>query len=273
VVEAGNLGEPKGDVMSVQGWRAVGLGLCALLAVDHGVARAQVGIAQSNQKKTIDCGGQEATVTGSLNEITFTGECPSVTIKGSENTVAIEAVGQIRVVGTKNKVTWQRSTVDQAPKITRSGLGNVVSKAAAKADASAGKAAGKSAGAASGATAGARPTTDPTAPAAGASGTSSKAASGPAIVVADEKSTRTIECRGRGVTVMGNGNSLTLRGTCPRVDVKGNENIIGVETVQAIAMTGNHNRVTWTRAAEGEQPTTSDLGNGNAIRHNTAALP
>ena len=55
--------------------------------------------------------------------------------------------------------------------------------------------------------------------------------------------------------------------------MKGNDNIISVEAVQAIETTGNHNRVTWNRAAEGESPTTSDLGNGNAIQRATAPLP
>jgi hypothetical protein len=54
---------------------------------------------------------------------------------------------------------------------------------------------------------------------------------------------------------------------------QGNDNIISVDAVHAIETTGNHNRVTWNRAAEGEAPGTSDLGNGNAIRRATAPLP
>jgi hypothetical protein len=280
-------------------WILVGVGLCALVMVDRAAAGAQVGISQSNQKKTIACGGQEATVTGSLNDIIFTGECPAVTIKGSENTISIETVGQIRVVGTKNKVTWQHAIGDEkAPRISKSGLGNVISQAApparetaasgagagaagagagsaagAGSTAGAGKAAG-SVGAGAGSSSGAAASSGK-APAVKASAgkASGAAAAGPAVVVSDEKSTRTIDCRGRGVTVMGNGNTLTLRGTCGKIDVKGNENIIAADTVSSIGTTGNNNRVTWSRAADGDTPGTSDLGNGNVIRRGTAPLP
>jgi hypothetical protein len=259
--------------MGVRGYFAILLAVGALFTVGARDSGAQVGISESNQKKTIACGGQEAAVTGSLNDIIFTGECPAVTIKGSENTISIETVGQIRVVGTKNKVTWQRPIGDEkAPKVSKSGLGNVITQAVppVREAASPSGARAPSAGAPSaGAPAGAKPS--------GAGKAAGKGAgdkpAGPAVVVSDEKATRTIDCRGRGVSVMGNGNTLTLRGSCGKVDVKGNENIISVDTVQSISATGNKNRVTWNRAAEGDQPDTSDLGNGNVIRRGTAPLP
>jgi len=277
--------------MRVRGWIIAVVVLGTLVTLDRSAAWAQVGVTQSNQKKTIACGGQEAAVTGSMNDIIFTGECPSVTIKGSENTISIEATGAIRVVGTKNKVTWQRVVGDdiKTPKISRSGLGNVISQAAAPARESAAPAAASSgtgsgigtgtAKAASGAAAGAGSASSAAKSSAAKGGNAVKAGSaapataGPAVVVSDEKATRSIDCRGRGVTVMGNGNTLTLRGTCGKVDVQGNENIISVDTVHAIGTTGNKNRVTWTRAADGETPDTSDLGNGNVIRRGTAPTP
>jgi hypothetical protein len=274
LIGADTVDGPKGDTMSVRGWWAIGVGLCALVAVGSGTAQAQVSVAQSNQKKTLDCAGQDASITGSLNEITLTGECPAVTIKGSENTIAVEAVGTIRVVGTKNKVTWQRSTVEKGPRVTRSGLGNLVSQAPAMVpaggDAAAPAPVKSTAGAAPAAPS---PSTSASASKGEAAKAAKPAASAAPVVVSDEKSTRTIDCRGRGITVMGNGNTLTLRGTCRKVDVQGNDNIISVDAVQAIETTGNHNRVTWNRAAEGETPSTSDLGNGNAIRRATAPLP
>jgi hypothetical protein len=256
--------------MSVRNEWMRGLGLCALLAIAAaGTASAQVAVSQSNLKKSFDCGGKEATIVGSQNELTLTGECPTLTVKGSQNTISVEAVGTIRVVGTMNKVTWQRSTIDKGPKITRSGLDNVITQATSllpsgdPAPAAASKAAPA-----------AKAAKSPASSAAPASSKgSSSSSSAPPVVVSDEKATRTIDCRGRGVSVMGNGNTLTLRGTCRKVDVKGNDNIISVEAVQAIATTGNHNRVTWNRATEGESPSTSDLGNGNAIQRATAPLP
>lgn len=268
--------------MSVhRGW-ATGLALCALLAMTAGTASAQsvaqsVAISQSNLKKTFDCGGQEASIVGSQNEITLTGECSAVIVKGSQNTITIEAVGTIRVVGTMNKVTWQRSTTPKGPKVTRSGLDNVITQATSllpSGDPAPAPAAGAGSKAAPGPKA--VPATKSAAkadPAAKKTSTASTTSSAPPVVVSDEKATRSIDCRGRGVSVMGNGNTLTLRGTCRKVDVKGNDNIISVEAVQAIETTGNHNRVTWSRAADGESPTTSDLGNGNAIQRATAPLP
>jgi hypothetical protein len=235
-------------------------------------AGQSVAVSQSNLKKTLDCGGQEASIVGSQNEITLTGECPAVTVKGSQNTISIEAVGTIRVVGTMNKVTWQRSTIAKGPTVTRSGLDNVITQATSLLPsgdpAPAAAPAGKTAKAAPAAKSAAKAD-----PAAKKTSTASSTSSAPPVVVSDEKATKSIDCRGRGVSVMGNGNTLTLRGTCRKVDVKGNDNVISVEAVQAIETTGNHNRVTWSRAADGESPTTSDLGNGNAIQRATAPLP
>jgi hypothetical protein len=274
--------------MGVRKWWAMGLGLCALVAVDAGVARAQVAMSQSNQKKTFDCGGKDAQITGSMNELTLKGECTSVTILGSSNTVGVESVEEIHITGTGNKVTWQKTPVEKGPMITKSGLNNVVTQAKPKAQpgapamaadaapagdpapAPAAKMSASKSSAGSTKSAAGKPAAAPKTSAA-ASTSSPKSSGGPAIEVSDEKSTRTIDCRGRGVAVLGNSNRLTLRGTCGTVDVKGNDNIISVDTVQAIAATGNHNRVTWSRAAEGEQPSVSDLGNENAIRR--AAAP
>ncbi len=258
--------------MSVHREWATGLGLCALLMIAASPASAQVAVSQSNLKKSFDCGGKEATIVGSQNELTLTGECPALTVKGSQNTISVEAVGTIRVVGTMNKVTWQRTTIDKGPKISRSGLDNVITQATSLlpggGDPPPAAAAAKAAPAAK---ADARKSSASSS-SKGSSSSSSSTSAAP-LVVSDEKSTRTIDCRGRGVSVMGNGNTLTLRGTCRKVDVKGNDNIISVEAVQAIETTGNHNRVTWNRAADGESPSTSDLGNGNAIRRATAPLP
>jgi hypothetical protein len=249
-----------------------GLGLCTLLAIAAGTAEAQpVAVSQSNLKKSFDCGKQEATIVGSQNEITLTGECPSLMVKGSQNTISVEAVGTIRVVGTMNKVTWQRSTIEKGPKITRSGLDNVITQAASLLPSGDPAPAAKSSSSAASSASSAA--TQKKSSAAQKSSGSSSSSSAPPVVVSDEKATKTIDCRGRGVSVMGNGNTLTLRGTCRKVDVKGNDNIISVEAVQAIETTGNHNRVTWNRAAEGESPSTSDLGNGNAIQRATAPLP
>jgi len=254
--------------MSVHREWLTGLGLCALLGIAAaGTASAQVAVSQSNLKKSFDCGGKEATIVGSQNELTLTGECPTLMVKGSQNTISVEAVGTIRVVGTMNKVTWQRSTIDKGPKVTRSGLDNVITQATSLLPSGDPAPAAKSAPAA-------KATKSPASSSAPASSKGSSSSSGaPPVVVSDEKTTRTIDCRGRGVSVMGNGNTLTLRGTCRKVDVKGNDNIISVEAVQAIETTGNHNRVTWNRAADGQSPSTSDLGNGNAIQRATAPLP
>lgn len=63
----------------------------------------------SRQRTTQDCGdGKTVNINGYQNDITLTGSCSKVTLNGWGNTIHIEEVASIEVMGHTNILTWQR---------------------------------------------------------------------------------------------------------------------------------------------------------------------
>jgi hypothetical protein len=79
------------------------------ISVIPNVALAKtVGLAGSEQTKTLDCAGGWARIAGAHNDVTLTGDCAGLTIYGSGNTVtaAFQEGAQVRFAGSNNAVTW-----------------------------------------------------------------------------------------------------------------------------------------------------------------------
>ena len=63
----------------------------------------------SKQRTTQNCGdGKVLNINGYQNDITLTGSCSKVTLNGWGNTIHIEEVTSIEVMGHTNTLTWQR---------------------------------------------------------------------------------------------------------------------------------------------------------------------
>lgn len=102
-------------------------------------------------------------------------------------------------------------------------------------------------------------------------GTIELAVSGKNVLAVNEnEQTKAIDAAGRDVTINGNRNKLTLRGECHALTLSGNGNTVEVETVTSISLPGNHNQVAWGKAAGGEKPQITDLGNGNSVTRRAA---
>jgi hypothetical protein len=65
--------------------------------------------------------------------------------------------------------------------------------------------------------------------------------------------------------VTGNGNRLTLRGTCGLVSVAGNENILEVGATARIDTSGNRNVVRYRDLLDDKAPVVSSGGSGNRV--------
>lgn len=63
------------------------------------------------------------------------------------------------------------------------------------------------------------------------------------------------------LTVSGNGNDVFVRGNCSRLTVSGSENIVHIESVGAIIVSGNHNEVVWRTG----NPSVNNMGTANNI--------
>src|SRR5262245_16941350 len=76
---------------------------------------------------------------------------------------------------------------------------------------------------------------------------------------------RTIDCDGRRVEITGSDNRLTLRGRCDAVAVSGTHNVVQVEGLGRVSITGINHRVEWEYALRGDQPSVSKSGIGNEV--------
>jgi hypothetical protein len=86
-----------------------------------------------------------------------------------------------------------------------------------------------------------------------------------AIDVVGNGRTDTIDCGGQNVRLGGSSNNITLKGTCPRLDVTGSNNTINVEALEAVDVTGVSNTIIWQRSLVGDQPRLGSTGLGNRL--------
>jgi hypothetical protein len=77
-----------------------------------------------SENQTIACNDNVVTVSGISNTIVITGHCASLTVSGMKNSVTVDAADTIDASGLNNQVTFHSG----APKITKSGVDNVVTQ-------------------------------------------------------------------------------------------------------------------------------------------------
>jgi hypothetical protein len=86
----------------------------------------------SRQQTTQDCGeGKSVNINGYQDDITLTGSCSKVTLNGWGNTIHIEEVAAIEVMGHTNNIFWQRGRNARKPTVQiDSGVDNSVRRLA-----------------------------------------------------------------------------------------------------------------------------------------------
>ena len=85
------------------------------------------------------------------------------------------------------------------------------------------------------------------------------------IALTDNDKTQTIEADGKDVAIEGNHNKITLSGACHALTVSGSDNEVTAEAVGTVTTPGSRNKVTWTKAVDGEKPQITDLGGDNHL--------
>jgi hypothetical protein len=107
----------------------------------------------------------------------------------------------------------------------------------------------------------------PARPASSARGSSSAPSTGVGtpILVPINQQVKTMECEGRAVSIQGNGNRLTLKGTCGPVTVGGNDNILDVGATTWIDTSGNRNVVKYRELVNDKAPRITSGGSGNRV--------
>lgn len=87
-------------------------------------------ISDEGVNSTIECNERDVEFDAetTANNITLTGECKKLLVDGVSNTVTVDKVGEIEVVGTSNKVYYGEGLDGKKPKITKNGVSAVVEK-------------------------------------------------------------------------------------------------------------------------------------------------
>ncbi len=85
------------------------------------------------------------------------------------------------------------------------------------------------------------------------------------IALTDSNKTQTIEAGGKDVAIEGDHNKITLSGACHALTINGNDNMVTAEALGTVSTPGNRNKVTWTKAVDGEKPQVTDLGKDNSL--------
>lgn len=76
---------------------------------------------------------------------------------------------------------------------------------------------------------------------------------------------KSTQCNGQPVYIQGNGNQISLTGSCPQVRVNGNENQVTVAQLGKVQVVGNDNQVKWAQALNGQEPQVQTSGNDNQV--------
>ena len=85
------------------------------------------------------------------------------------------------------------------------------------------------------------------------------------IAITDSDKTQTIEADGKDVAIEGNHNKIVLSGACHALTISGSDNQVTAEALATVTTPGNRNKVTWTKAVDGEKPQITDLGSENSL--------
>ena len=260
---------------------AVVLAVLTLLALRPPASAASDVVVGSEQKRTYDCAGGTATITGGYNVVTFR-NCTTVTVKGGDNTVDAGLADTIEVRGADNTVTWTERADGRRPRIANRGGDNVITSrkapagttAAPPASAPAARPAPAHTGSAPADTTGRVLITPDGVKVQGSEGSVTVGAggtvtikenpSGGKIRVDQDKSKGSYDCKGASAVVNGDHNELTFR-NCDQLAVNGHFNTVDVRGVAGVTLNGGDNKLLWEEAADGSRPKITDNGRGNTV--------
>jgi hypothetical protein len=89
--------------------------------------------------------------------------------------------------------------------------------------------------------------------------------SGSTINIPEGGRTFNYDCDGTTVNVSGASNTINLRGQCSTLLISGSTNVITVDMVTVINISGSNNHVMWKAATSGTQPVINNTGVNNVI--------
>jgi hypothetical protein len=217
-------------------------GLCWVVVLGFGVGQAQsqnVPVAGNNLTVVLDGQGRNFLVSGNHDDVRINGDCKSVRVMGNQNTVHLERVDEISVIGAQNKLFYQSGLTKSVPSVSQTGAQNRVAKLDGQGS--------------SGPERQAQP------------GRGDESAAGQIVLTGDD-SNLSRNANAQQVHLQGDRNHLTLTGFVDELLVTGKNNSVAVEKVRKVRFLGDNNSVTYKIAQDGQKPEVASVGENNSIR-------
>jgi hypothetical protein len=192
-------------------------------------------IASNNQTLSMNGDGKPRIITGDNNKIQIHGDCSSLKVIGNSNTVEVERVGDIQMIGASNRVAYVRTLNGDTPTIANIGQGNEA-KQIAGLDSD---------------------NVSTPAPSAEDSGDVQL------VTLTNDNQTRAINKP--HVRLVGSNNSLVFTGVAQQLEIEGSNNDVEIDQVTKVIFHGSNNDVTYKQALSSGDVISEAHGSNNEV--------
>lgn len=103
-------------------------------AISSALAQSPLVFEGSENQKTITPNREKITVAGNMNQFLILGQCSVLVVTGNANTIKVQAVDEIVITGTGNKIKWSAGVNNPIPVIKDQGKSNTIESGAVSAD-------------------------------------------------------------------------------------------------------------------------------------------
>lgn len=192
-------------------------------------------IASNNQTLSMNGDGKPRIITGDNNKIQIHGDCSSLKVIGNSNTVEVERVGDIQMIGASNRVAYVRTLNGDTPTIANIGQDNEAKQIA---------------------------------------GLDSDNVSTPAPSAEDSRDVQLVTLTNDNQTrpinkphvrLVGSNNSLVFTGVAQQLEIEGSNNDVEIDQVTKVIFHGSNNDVTYKQALSSGDVISEAHGSNNEV--------
>jgi hypothetical protein len=192
-------------------------------------------IASNNQTLTLAGDGKPRVIAGDNNKVQIHGDCSSLKVIGKNNTVEVERVGEIQMVGSSNRVTYVHALSGETPSIANIGQDNEAKQTADLGSAN---------------------------PPAAAS---SPEDSSDVQLVTLTNDNQTLAVNKGHVRLVGSNNSIVFTGTAQQLEIEGSNNDVEIDQVTKVIFHGSNNDVTYKQPLTSGEVVSEEHGSNNEV--------
>jgi hypothetical protein len=191
-------------------------------------------IASSNQTLSLNGDGKPRVITGDSNKVQIHGDCSSLKVIGKSNTVEVERVGDIQMIGNSNRVGYVRALNGDTPTIANIGQDNEAKQIAALGSDNV-----------------------PAAP--------SPEDSGDVELVTLTNDNQTRPVNKPHLKLVGSNNSVVFTGVAEQLEIEGSNNDIEIDQVTKVIFHGSNNDVTYKQPLSSGEVVSEAHGANNEV--------